>query len=166
MQTKDELKKSANAPELFQRAIQFEGHWTATLRDEHGNYKTHFTGQNVITNSGVAFLAEFFASAAGAASTFTMKYIGMGTNTTAEAAANSTLGTESARQTGVVSYVSSGIFKVVATFAAGTGTGDITEYGVFSSSANGTMLNRIVQSAIAKGASDSLEVTCEITLSN
>lgn len=166
MQTKDEPKNNDNGLDLFQTCIKFEGNWTATLKDERGNYKTHIEGKNVVTNSGVAYLAAFLASAAGAADTFTMKYVGIGTNTTTEAAANSTLGTEVSRHTGVISYISQGIFKVIATFAAGSGTGDITEFGVFSANSSGTMFNRVVQSAIAKGASDSLEVTCEITLSN
>ena len=89
----------------------------------------------------------------------------IGTNSTAETNSDTALGTEDARHTGTVSYTSGGIFNVVATFAAGSGTGDITEYGIFSSNTGGTMLNRTTQSAVAKGASDSLEVTANITLS-
>lgn len=164
MQTKSE--KNANEPDLFSRVIQLEGNWTATLKDESGAYKTHISGHNVITNAGVAFLANFLSSAAASSSTFTMKYMAIGTDPSSESAANTNLGTEVSRHTGVVSYISQGIFKVVATFAAGSGVGDIVEYGVFSANSSGTMFNRAVQSAIAKGASDSLEVTCEITMSN
>jgi hypothetical protein len=157
--------KSGNEPNLFQRVVKLEGVWRATLKDEHGAYKTHVEGKNVVTNSGVAFLAKYLHSAATSGS-FTMNFIAIGTDSSAEAAGNSTLGTEASRHTGVISYAGGAIFSVVATFAAGSGTGDITEYGIFSANSNGTMFNRTTQSAIAKGASDTLEVTCNITLSN
>jgi hypothetical protein len=170
LQKSDEQNKtkSGSAPELFERVknpLGIEGHWKATLKDQYGNYKTHVEGKNVVTNSGIAFLAKFLHSAATSGS-FTMNYIAIGTDSTAEAAGNSTLGTEASRHTGVISYAGAGVFTVVATFAAGSGTGDIVEYGVFSANTNGTMFNRATQSAVAKGASDSLEVTCNITLSN
>lgn len=47
----------------------------------------------------------------------------------------------------------------VATFAAGTGTGALTEAGIFNASSAGTMLNRVVFATVNKGASDTLIVT-------
>ena len=94
-----------------------------------------------------------------------MRYVAVGTDSTAEAASNTALGTELARHTGTVSYISNQIYQVKATFAAGVGTGAIVEYGIFSSNTAGTMLARDTDSVINKGASDSLEVTAQITLS-
>jgi hypothetical protein len=142
-----------------------KGRWEATLKGPDGAVKHSVQGHNVVCTNGKEFLASFLSSAAATASTFTMKYVGIGTDSTSEVAANTALGTELARQTGTVSYVSGQIYRVTATFAAGTGTGAIVEYGVFSSSTGGTMLNRDTEAVINKGASDTLEVRCDLTIS-
>ena len=145
--------------------IELEGRWRVVCHDEHGNFKQEVYGKNVICTNGKEFLASFLSSAAAGASTFTMRYIGVGTDATAEAAANTALGAEVNRLSGTVSYVSNQIFQVKATFAAGSATGAIAEYGLFSSSTGGTMLSRDTESVINVGASDTLTVTLQITLS-
>lgn len=149
----------------FKAVFGIQGNWTFELRDEHGNLKQHVKGTNVVCTNGKEFLASFLYSAAAAASTFTMRYIAIGTDATAEAAANTTLGTEVSRHTGTVSYVSGQIFQVKATFAAGSGTGAIYEYGLFSSNTGGTMLARDTEAVINKSAGDTLTVTAQFTLS-
>lgn len=141
-----------------------KGTWHICLYGPDGVLKDERRGSNVITTNGLSFLASYLYSGAAAASTFTMKYIAIGTDSTAEAVGNTALGTEAARQTGTVSYVSSAIYKVTATFASGTGTGAIVEYGLFSSNTAGTMLSRDTESVINKGADDVLTVSTEITL--
>lgn len=147
------------------KPLYLKGTWTKELRGPNGELKQRLVNSNVICTNGKEFLASFLYSAAAAASTFTMKYIGIGTDATAEAAANTTLGTELARHTGTVSYVSNQIYQIKATFPAGTGTGAIVEYGLFSSNTAGTMLARDTESVINKGASDTLTVTAQITIS-
>jgi hypothetical protein len=129
-----------------------------------GDLKDARDGTNVITTNGLEFMSSFLNSAATAASTFTMRYIAIGTDATGEAAGDSALGTELSRHTGVVSNNSSSIFEVKATFATGSGTGSIVEYGIFSANTGGTMWARDTESAINKGANDTLEVTAQITL--
>lgn len=145
--------------------IVLKGVWTKELHDADGHLKQRLVGTNVICTNGKEFLASFLASAAAGAATFTCKYIAIGTDSTSEAAANTALGTELSRTTGTASYVSNQIFQVKATFAAGSGTGAIVEYGLFSSSTGGTLLCRDTEPVINKGASDTLTVTCQITLS-
>lgn len=146
-------------------AATLSGKWKMELRGPDGQVKQTVVGTNVICTNGKEFLASFLNSAAAAAATFTMKYIGIGTDSTAEAASNTALGTELMRHTGTVSYVSNQIYRVSATFATGSGTGAIVEYGLFSSSTGGTMLARDTESVINKGASDTLTVTADITIS-
>lgn len=122
-------------------------------------------GINIITTVGKEFLASFLQSATAAAATFTCRYMACGTGTTAEAVGQTALGTEVARHTGTVSYISGALYQVKATFATGVAVGAITEYGIFSSSSAGTMLCRDVESAINVGASDTLTATAQITLS-
>jgi hypothetical protein len=147
------------------KALTLKGRWTMVLTGEDGTVKQTVEGNNVICTNGKEFLASFLASAAAAASTFTCRYVGIGTDSTTEAAANTALGTELARASGVVSYVSNQIYKVTATFGAGVGTGAIVEYGLFSSSAGGTMLSRDTEAVVNKGAADTLTTVVNITIS-
>jgi hypothetical protein len=52
----------------------------------------------------------------------------------------------------------------VATFPAGTGTGAVTEAGLFNASSAGTLLCRTVFSVINKGAADTLGITWTVTV--
>lgn len=155
------LSKKENDP----NALTLKGRWNMKLYGVDGILKQEIAGNNVVCTNGKEFLASFLYSAAVAASTFTVKYCAIGSDATAEAAANTALGTELARHTGTVSYVSGQIYRVISTFAAGVGTGAVVEYGLFSSSTGGTMLCRDTESVINKGASDTLTVTTEITVS-
>lgn len=114
---------------------------------------------------GKSYLAFFLQSAASAAATFTMVYAAIGSDATAEAASDTALGTELSRHTGTASYSANAIYEVVATFATGSGTGAITEYGIFDTNTGGTLLSRDTESAINKGANDTLTVTYQLTFS-
>lgn len=144
--------------------VKIKGRWTAVLTNPEGDEITRREGTNVITTNGIEFLASYLYSAATSAQ-WTMKYIGVGTDSTPEAASNTALGTELVRHTGTVSYTSGGIVTVVATLTSGLGTGAIVEYGLFSSSSAGTMFSRDTEAVINKGASDTLTVTTQISFS-
>lgn len=144
--------------------IQLSGRYRATLRGPDGLIKQTVAGSNVVCTNGKEFLASFLHSAAAAASTFTARYLAIGTDSTSEAASNTALGTEVARHTATVSYVSDQIYRLTATFATGSGTGAIVEYGVFSSSTGGTMLSRDTEDVINKGANDTLTVVWDLTI--
>lgn len=126
----------------------------------------------VVTNAGVAFLANNFAAGGDAISSF--KFHGFGTGTTAEAATDTGLVTElttqyavsSTRPTGSQSS-SSNIYTTIGTLSPGSGgTIAITEQGVFSASSGATLWDRSVFSAVNLVAgSDSLQVTYNLTLS-
>lgn len=144
--------------------LTLKGRWYISLYGPDGELKESREGDNVVCTNGKEMLCQFLLSAVTTA-TNTFKYIAIGTDSTAEAAANIALGTESSRHTGTVSYVSNQIYQVKATFATGSGTGAIVEYGLFNSSTGGTMLSRDVESAINKGANDTLTCTLQITFS-
>lgn len=146
-------------------AVTLKGKYFVTLYGPGGEVKEQAETENVVTSVGKEWLASFLSSAAAAAATNTAKYAVIGTDSTAEAVGNTALGTEASRHTGTVSYVSNAIFQVTATFAAGSGTGDIVEYGVYTSSTGGTLISRATKSAIAKAASDTLTVVFQLTLS-
>lgn len=142
-----------------------KGKWYVTLYGPEGEVKDYREGHNVVCTNGKEFLASFLYSAAAAASTFTMRYIAIGSGTTGEQATDTALEDELSRNTGTVSYVSGQIYRVIATFATGSGTGAISEYGILDSNAAGTMLNRDTELVINKCAADVLTVICDLTLS-
>jgi hypothetical protein len=91
-------------------------------------------------------------------------HMGIGTGTTAPAAANTALVTETGTRQALTKSRSGNVVTNVATFGAGVGTGAITEAAIFTASAAGTMYSRIVFSAINKGANDTLELTWTYTI--
>ena len=145
-------------------AVTLKGRWN--IKVYSGDVlKQEVEGDNVVCTNGKEFLASFLGSAAAAAATFTCRYVAIGKDATGEAAANTALGAETARASGIVSYVSGAIYQVTATFPSGTGTGAIVEYGLLSSSAAGTLLSRDTEAAVNKGANDILIATVQITVS-
>ncbi len=145
--------------------VKMKGEWFITLYGPDGHIKDRKQGFNVVTTVGKEFLASFLSSAAAGACTFTGRYVAIGTDGTSESAANTTLGTEVSRHTGTVSYISGQILQVTATFATGSGTGSIVEYGLLSSNSAGTLIARDTESAISKGANDTLTVVAQLTFS-
>lgn len=149
---------------MHNKRIKFKGKWFIRLYGPDLELKEERHGENVITDNGLEFVASFLNSAAAAASTFTCRYVAIGSDATAEAASNTALGTELSRTTGTVSYVSNAMYRVTGTFAAGSGTGAVVEFALFSSNTAGTLLNRDTESVINKGAADTLVVQTDITL--
>lgn len=145
--------------------VKMKGEWFQYLYGPNGELKEQRSGHNVVTTVGKEFIASFLNSAVAGAATFTGKYIGIGTNTTSESASDTALGTEVSRSTGTASYLSGQILQIKATFVTGSGTGAITEYGLFSSSSAGTLIARDTEAAINKGANDTLTVICQLTIS-
>ena len=94
-----------------------------------------------------------------------MSHMAIGSGTTAAAAGNTALGTELGRVSLTSGSASSAVVTYVATFAAGTGTGAVTEAGLLNASSGGTLLCRTVFSVVNKGANDSMTVTWTVTVS-
>jgi len=124
------------------------------------NGDTVLEKKNLIVTAGKAFLANAVLNSS--ASPFTNMAIGTGT--TAAALGDTTLGSELARSAFTSSSVASNVVTLSTTYAAGTGTGALTEAGIFNAGSGGTMLSRVVFSAINKGAADSLTITWTITV--
>jgi hypothetical protein len=144
--------------------IKIVGMWDIKLHGPDGRLKDHRHGQNVITTVGKELLATTLKSSVVSAAN-TIRYIAIGTGSTAESSSDTALGTEVARASGAVTYTSGAIYEVTATFAAGTGTGAIAEYGLLNTSSAGTLFSRDTEAVINKGASDTLTVTTQVTFS-
>lgn len=145
-------------------SIKLVGRYFVTVYGPDGKPKDSGEGPNVVTTVGKEQLASFLRSAAAAASTFTAKYIAVGTGTGGETAGDTAMGTESTRHTGTVSYTSGGIYNVTATFPTGAAVGAIVEFGLFNSNTAGTLMSRNVKSAAYNvTASDYIVVNYQLT---
>jgi hypothetical protein len=91
--------------------------------------------------------------------------MGIGTGTATPAAGDTTLGTEAGRVTLASGTASTNTVTYTATFPAGTGTGAITEAGVFNANSAGTMLCRTTFPVVNKAAGDSIAITWVVTVS-
>lgn len=145
------------------KGVTLTGKWKATLT-RGADTVCEREGYNVITTTGVQTLAGYLHSAALSATQNTFYYIGIGSDNTAEGASDTTLGVELSRHTGTVTAFTA-VYQVTATFASGSGTGNVYEYGLFDANSGGNMLSRDTEGLITKGANDVLTVTAQITLS-
>jgi len=94
-----------------------------------------------------------------------MSHLAVGTGSTSPAAGDTALGSELARQALTSTTVSSNEVTYIATFAPGTGTGAITEAGLFNDSSAGDMLCRTTFAVVNKAAADSMTITWVVTVS-
>ncbi len=94
-----------------------------------------------------------------------MTHMALGTSTTAAAAGQTALVSELDRNALTSTTVSTNTIAYACTWAAGDGTGAITEAGIFDHDTSGDMLARTVFSVVNKGASDSITITWTITIS-
>lgn len=139
------------------------GQVNVVIRDERGNVKEDFTVPNLVVDTGLDYIASRMKDATATA----MSHMEVGTDNTAAAAGDTTLGAavSGARVTLDSTTVTDNAVAYVATFPAGTGTDALTEAGIFNAASAGTMLCRTVFSVINKGASDSMTITWTITIS-
>lgn len=91
-------------------------------------------------------------------------HMAIGSGSEAAAAGDTKLKTETDRNALKESSVTGKVFTAVAEWAAGDGTGEIKEAGLFSASSEGTLFARSVFSVVNKGAEDTLTITWKITI--
>jgi hypothetical protein len=137
------------------------------LIEDHG-----VTSRKVITNAGVGFIVDAWQNLL---ELETMKYHGLGTATTAEAATQTALTTEittaynpdNTRATGTTTENAANIFETVATNTV-DGASVIEEHGLFSQAATGggTMFDRSLTGTQTLGISDALQSTHRTTFTS
>lgn len=130
-------------------------------------------GKRVVTTAGVNYLRDDFAAGAGSADISLFKYHGCGTGTTAEAITDTTLVTECTTALnpdstrGVGTQVNS-VAKTYSTVATMTFDADaaVTEHGIFSAAATGTLWDRTVFAAINVSSGDSIVFQYNLSISD
>ena len=116
---------------------------------------------NLVVTAGKGYVASRIKDASATA----MSHMAIGSGSTAAAASDTALGSELGRVSLTSTTVSSAVVTYVATFAAGTGTGAVTEAALLNAASGGTMLCRTVFSVVNKGSADSMTITWTVTVS-
>ena len=145
---------------MIQDSIKMTGELRITVTNPEGNIKHETVVPNLVVTAGKDYIAERMKDD----TTTAMSHMAIGTGTTAAAVGDTALGTEAGRVTLTSTTVTNNAVAYVATFGAGTGTGAITEAGLFNASSGGDMLCRTVFSVINKGAADTLGITWTVTV--
>lgn len=137
-----------------------------------GHLKIELNGElvrdidNLVVTAGKTFVASSMLKTT-SNSPAAMTHMAVGTGTTDPDAADTALETQvGSRKAFTTSASSSGaVVTYVCAFAAGEGTGALTEAGIFNASSSGTMLCRTEFNVVNKGASDSMTITWTVTVS-
>jgi uncharacterized membrane protein len=136
------------------------GKLTIEIKNEAGKVIDHREVNNLVVDTGLAYIAGRMKDATATA----MSHMGIGTGAVAAAAGDTTLGTEAARVALTSTTVTANAVAYVASFAAGTGTGAVTEAGILNASSSGVLLCRTVFSVVNKAVTDSMTITWTVTI--
>lgn len=146
----------------FSDEFKIAGSVLLQLFGPSGELKDARAGANLIVTTGKNAVIDRLQAAAVAVHDFQA----VGTGTTAAAAGDTALETEiGTRVQGTLSQPVATTDRLVSTFAAGNGTGALTETGRLNASSNGNLFARQVFAVVNKAAGDSLQVTHDITIS-
>jgi hypothetical protein len=143
-------------------SLKVKGHIDIVLRDVNGDILDERHIDNLVVTAGKNYLAAWLAAASQSGKF--MSYVGLGEGMTAADVADVDL--EDPLATRVLGTLSSStnVWQNIAVFGAGVDTGAVTEAGLFSVVTSGTLFAHQVFDVINKGASDSLQITWQVTL--
>ena len=136
--------------------LKLKGKLTIALNDEVVQEV-----DNLVVTAGKGYVASRMKDASATAKS----HMAIGSGTTNPAAGDTAPETQLGRVSLTSTSVSGAVVTYVATFAAGTGTGAVTEAAILNASSGGTMLCRTEFNVVNKGSSDSMTVTWTVTVS-
>ena len=142
-------------------SVKATGQVSIDIFGPNGELKEKAYIPNLVVAVGRAYIASRMKDDTATA----MSHMAVGTGAVAADAADTTLGTEANRQLLLSTIVASNVVTYTAEYAAGQGTGALTEAGIFNASSAGTMLCRTVFDVINKAVDDSMTITWTVTLS-
>lgn len=144
---------------MFEEKFKVSGIVKIDLIDQFGNLK-----KTEVSNLVVTAGASFIASRMVAATATLMSHLAVGTSNTAKAAGQTTLVAEIARVTLTGASNSTNTVTYTASLAAGVGTGNLQEAGIFNASSAGTMLARTTFPLLTKESTDTVNITWVISI--
>lgn len=138
--------------------IRATGALSIQLFDQYGVLKESREILNLVVDTGLAWMAGRQVGTTGP-----MSHMAIGSGSVAPDPLNTTLGNELGRAALTAQTAAANVAAYASTFAAGVGTGAITEAGIFNANAAGVMLNRATFPVINKGALDTLQINWLVT---
>lgn len=143
--------------------LKANGQLHVVLTGPDGQVKEDHLLKNLVVATGLNFIVNRMKDAVAPV----MSHMTLGSGTTAAAAGDTTLEAEiaGARVELTSTTVTANQITYIASFAAGVGTGAVTEAGTFNNSTGGTMLCRTVFPVVNKQSGDSMTVTWTVTVS-
>ena len=142
--------------------IKLKGELDIVVTGSDGKVKKSIRVPNVVVTTGKNFIASRMTGTASPV----MSHMAIGQGAATADAANTALGSEAGRValTTAGGVATGAVVQFVASFPAGTGTGAITEAGIFNNASGGTMLCRTTFNVVNKGADDSIAITWNVTV--
>lgn len=141
--------------------LKASGSLRVVVTGKDGQVKEQHDFKNLIVTVGKNFVASRMVGTASAV----MSHMAVGAGTSPAAAGDTALGSELGRVSLTSGTATGAVATYTATFPAGTGTGAVTEAGIFNNSTGGTMLCRTVFSVVNKGTDDAMSITWTVTIS-
>lgn len=164
-ETSDSIKVSKNSELVYDSAsdgvsVNSDPKFTThiVLKDEYGNLKDERWIHNTVTTAGKNMIADRLLAAP---TLGVPTHVAIGTGTPS----GSALGVELDRNALTSKNRSGAVVTIVADWAAGDGTGAITEAGIFDAASTGNMHASQSFSVVNKGASDVLSISWTLTVS-
>lgn len=145
---------------MLEDSISMTGALKIIHKDASGVVIHEQETKNLVVTAGKQVIAGRLGSTSPAA----MTHMAIGSGTTAAAASQTALVTELGRVALTSTQVSGTSVTYTATFPAGTGTGAVTEAGLFNDPSAGSMLARTVFSVVNKSAADSITIIWTVTV--
>lgn len=142
-------------------SFKLNGALSIVITGPDGQVKDSREVKNLVVSVGKTFIASRMTGTGAAV----MSHMAIGSGVVAAVVADAALGTELARQALTSATSSGAVATYVASFPAGSGTGAVTESGIFNASTAGTLLCRTVFAVVNKGPDDSMSITWQVTAS-
>ena len=131
------------------------------LFDQYGKLKESREIRNLVTTAGKNHIADQLSSSPSGAA---MSHMAIGIGISAAVVGDTALQTELDRNALTSRTDSGNVVTYVGDWAAGDGTGAVTEAGILNAASSGTLLARTVFTVINKAALDTLQITWTLTL--
>lgn len=144
--------------------VKATGQLSIKVTSASGQVKENIVVPNLVVTVGKEWIA---ARMADASQPVQMSHMAIGAVDTGPNPTDTALLSELGRValTTAGGTVSGAVVTYEATFNAGTGTGAVTEAGIFNAATGGTMLCRTKFGVVNKGADDTLSITWTVTIS-
>jgi len=149
---------------MLNDSLKVTGDVTVTITGPDGQVKDERLIKNLVVTAGKQFIASSMLKTA-ANTPLAMTHMGIGSGGVAASAGDTALSSQLGRVALGSSAAAGAVVTYTAIFQAGTGTGAVTEAGVFNAAVNGTLLCRTVFAVVNKGADDAMSITWAITVS-